>query len=97
MYRGLVSVRRVCVLVMNLPRGAMTWQMVGGAAAITGEVEASWNTTHAIAMLNHNMGGAKGKAPTMPDYPTGLGEIAEKQSYAASRAEAFARKHMNKP
>ena len=88
--------RRLCVLVMNMPRGAMTWQMVGGGRAITGEVEASWNTTHAIAMLNYNMAGGKGKAPQMPEYPKGLGEVVEKQSVAVSKAEAFRRKHLTK-
>jgi hypothetical protein len=93
MYRGRLSVRKVSVLAANLPRGGAVGLRLGGAMAVTGEVEASWVVENALLRIAHGQAGGKGKAPEMRDYPPGVAELAEKQDYALSRAEAFKRKH----
>lgn len=96
MYRGLLTVRKVCVLVMNLPRAAAVWAALGGRAAISAEVEASWLVEHALYLIAHGQGGGKGKKPQMREYPQGLLDLAEKSRVTVSRAEAFRAKHLNK-
>ena len=95
MYRGRVSIRRVSVLASNLPRGGAVGVRLGGPAAITAEVEASWVVENTLTRIAHAQAGGKGKAPEMRDYPLGILEQAEKVDYAVSRAEAFRRKHAN--
>jgi len=96
MYRGRISVRKVSVLATNLPRGSAVGVRIGGAAAISEEVEGSWLVEAALYRIAHGQAGGKGKAPEMREYPLGVAEQAEKQNYAASRAEAFLRKHAKK-
>ena len=96
MYRGAVSVRKVSVLATNLPRGGAVGVRLGGAAAISEEVEAGWLVETALYKIAHAKAGGKGKAPEMREYPLGVYEQAEKEHYAVSRAEAFLRKHANK-
>jgi hypothetical protein len=96
MYRGTVTVRKVCVLVMNLPRGSATWQALGGQVAVTAEVEASWLIEYALFTIAHGQGGGKGRKPEMRKYPPGLLEAAEKSKATLSKAEAFRAKHLNK-
>lgn len=96
MYRGRVSVRKVSVLASHLPRGGAVGQRIGGAAAISEEVEGSWLIEAALYRIAHGQAGGKGKAPEMREYPLGVAEQAEKDNYAVSRAEAFLRKHANK-
>lgn len=96
MYRGLLSVRKISVLVLNLPRGALVWTAVGGAGAITGEVESAWLIEHALYAIAHGQAGGKGKAPERREYPPGLMEVHAKAAKATSRAEAFRAKHLNK-
>jgi hypothetical protein len=96
MYRGAVSVRKVSVLASNLPRGGAVGVRLGGAAAISEEVEAGWLVETALYKIHHASTGGKGKAPEMRDYPPGVAEQAEKDNYAVSRAEAFRRKHAKK-
>jgi len=93
MYRGILSVRKVSVMAAHLPRGGAVGERLGGAMAITPEVEGSWLVEAALYRVAHAEGGGKGKAPEMRDYPLGVAEMAEKQDYAVSRAEAFRRKH----
>lgn len=93
MYRGRVSVRKVSVLAAHLPRGGAVGARLGGAAAISEETEAAWLVETALYRISHAEGGGKGKAPEMRPYPPGVAEQAVKQDYAASRAEAFRRKH----
>lgn len=96
MYRGLISVRKVSVLATNLPRGGAVGVRLGGAAAISEEVEGQWLIEAALYRIAHGQAGGKGKAPEMREYPLGVLEQAEKENYAVSRAEAFRRKHANK-
>lgn len=96
MYRGLLSVRKICVLVMNLPRGAATWEALGGGAAITAEVDAMWLVEHALFTIAHAQGGGKGKAPERRPYPVGKLEAAAAAAKTTSRAEAFRAKHSQK-
>ncbi len=93
MYRGLLTVRKVAVLVMNLPRGAQTWRAVGGAVAITAEVESAWMIEHTLMKIAHGQAGGKGKAPEPREFPAGLLEQAAKAAKTQSRAEAFRAKH----
>jgi hypothetical protein len=96
MYRGTVSVRKVSVLATNLPRGGAVGVRLGGAAAISEEVEAGWLVETALYRIAHSQAGGKGKAPEMREYPPGVAEQEAKQDYALSRAEAFRRKHAKK-
>lgn len=93
MYRGLLSVRKISVLVMNLPRGARTWQSVGGAGAVTAEVESAWLVEHALYAIAHAKAGGKGKAPEVRPYPKGRHEADAEVQKVTSRAEAFRAKH----
>ena len=96
MYRGNLSVRKVSVLASNLPRGSAVGVRLGGAAAISEEVEAGWLVETALYRIAHSQAGGKGKAPEMREYPLGVAEQEAKQDYAVSRAEAFRRKHAKK-
>ena len=96
MYRGLISPREVSVYATNLPRESAVGIRLGGAAAISSEVEASWLIENALLRIHHSQSGGKGKAPEMREYPLGAAERAEKADFAVSRAEAFRRKHLNK-
>jgi len=96
MYRGRLSVRKVSVLASNLPRGGAVGVRLGGAAAVSEEVEAGWLVETALYRIAHSQAGGKGRAPEMRDYPLGIAEQAAKQDYTLSRAEAFKRKHANK-
>lgn len=96
MYRGKLSVRKASVLAANLPRGGAVGARIGGAMAVTGEVEASWILENTMMRIAHGQSGGKGKAPEMRDYPPGAAEQAKKTEYTQSRAEAFRRKHANK-
>lgn len=96
MYRGELTVRKVSVLVLHLPRGSQTWRAVGGRAAVTEEVESGWILEHTMRSIAHGQAGGKGKAPEMRDYPPGLEELSKKAEYTQSRAEAFRAKHLNK-
>lgn len=93
MYRGLLSVRKISVLLINLPRGSQTWAAMGGAGAITAEVEAAWMIEHALYVVAHGQAGGKGKGPERRPYPPGKEEVAAKAAKATSRAEAFRAKH----
>lgn len=93
MYRGRLTVRKICVLVMNLPRGAQTWLAFGGAGAITAETESAWLIEHALYAIAHAQGGSKGKAPEVREYPSGKLELAAKAQQVIDRAEAFRAKH----
>ncbi|CAH0296623.1 hypothetical protein SRABI26_04400 [Arthrobacter sp. Bi26] len=96
MYRGSITPRKVAVLALNLPRGAQTWRAVGGAGAVTAEVEAAWIIEHTLLRVAHGQAGGKGKAPEMRDYPAGLLEEAAKAAFTQSRAERFRQKHLTK-
>lgn len=96
MYRGRISIRKVSVLSTNLPRGSAVGVRMGGAAAVSEEVEGSWLVEAALYRIAHGQAGGKGKAPEMREYPLGVLEQAEKEQFAVSRAEAFLRKHANK-
>ena len=93
MYRGELTVRKVSVLVSNLPRGAQTWAAVGGRSAITAEVEASWLIEHTLMRIAHAEAGGKGKPPEQREFPPGLLAMAAKAEHTKSRAEAFRAKH----
>lgn len=96
MYRGCLSVRKVSVLVLNLPRGSQTWMSVGGRGAVTAETEAAWLVEHALFTIAHGQAGGKGQAPEMRDYPPGLDELEASSRFTQTRAEAFAAKHLKK-
>jgi hypothetical protein len=93
LYRGALTVRKAAVLVLNLPRGSRTWEAVGGAGAISAEVDAAWLIEHALYTIAHAQNGGKGKKPEHRAYPTGLHEQQQKVAKAISRAEAFKAKH----
>jgi hypothetical protein len=93
MYRGSLTVRKVAVLVLNLPRGAQTWTALGGASAISSETEAGWIVEHALYAIAHQQAKGSGKGPEMRPYPPGLEEMAEKARKTMSRAERFKAKH----
>jgi uncharacterized protein YceH (UPF0502 family) len=93
MYRGHLSVRKISILALNLPRGAQTWVALGGAAAITAETDALWMVEHALYKIAHAQNGAKGKAPERRPYPPGALEAAAKAAKATQQAEAFRAKH----
>lgn len=93
MYRGSLTVRKVSVLVSNLPRGAQIWSAVGGRSAVTAEVESAWIIEHTLTAIAHAQAGSKGKQPEMRDFPPGLEELAKKAAYTQSRGEAFKAKH----
>lgn len=94
MYRGLLTVRKVAVLVMNLPRGSQTWAAFGGRPAVTAEVEAAWLIEHALFVIAHAQNNGRGKKPEMRPFPPGLLEATAKAAQATSRAEAFRQKHL---
>jgi hypothetical protein len=96
MHRGILSPRRVAVLVMNLPRGAQTWQALGGRGAITSETEAGWLIELALYSIAHGQAGSKGDRPELRPYPLGLEELAAGVKYTQTRAEAFRAKHHKK-
>lgn len=96
MYRGLLTVRKVAVLVMNLPRGAQTWIAAGGHGAITSETEAGWLIEHALYVIAHGQAGSQGQKPEMRAYPPGVDELNAKAEYSQSRGEAFRAKHLKK-
>lgn len=87
LYRGAITPRRLAVLVINFPRGANTWQMLGGPGAITGEVEALWGVHLLQEAQMYQAGGNKGPEPTMREYPEGI----EAKQNAAQRIEQNAR------
>lgn len=87
MYRGTVTVRKVAVLVQHLPRGATTWQMLGGPGAISAEVEALWGVHLLQEYQLYQAGGGKGQEPKMRDYPEGV----EASQSAVDRLESNAR------
>lgn len=93
MYRGILSVRKISVLVMNLPRGAQTWVAVGGAGAITAETDALWMVEHALYKIHHAQNGGKGQTPERRPYPPGALEAQAKAAKATRQAEAFRAKH----
>lgn len=93
MYRGTLSVRKVCVLVLNLPRGAQTWIAMGGPGAISAETEAAWIVEHALYLIAYGQGGSKGQKPEMRPYPVGIEEQQAKAQFTQSRAEKFRAKH----
>jgi hypothetical protein len=93
MYRGLETVREVSVMAANLPRGSAVGIRLGGAAAVSEEVEGSWLVEAALYRIAHGQAGGKGKAPEMREYPLGVAEQAAKDNYTVSRAEAFLKKH----
>jgi hypothetical protein len=95
MYRGRISPRKVSVMAAHLPRGGAVGDRLGGAMAVSPEVEAGWLVEAALYRIAHGQAGGKGKAPEMRDYPLGVAEQSEKQDYTLSRAEAFKRKHAN--
>jgi hypothetical protein len=93
MYRGAVSVRKICVLVLNLPRGAQTWIAMGGPGAISAETEAAWIIEHALYLIAYGQGGSKGQKPEMRPYPPGFEAANKKAQFTQSRAEKFRAKH----
>jgi hypothetical protein len=96
MYRGRISVRKVAVLVLNLPRAAQTWIAYGGWSAVSGEVESAWLIEHALYAIAHGQAGGKGKRPEVREYPPGIHEQAAKAAATASKAEAWRAKHGRK-
>lgn len=93
MWIGEISVREVATYVSYLPRGAMVYQWIGGASAITEEVEASWLVENAIYNSIWNANGQKGNAPKLRAYPEGLAAQAVKAARARRKAEQFMKKH----
>lgn len=94
MYRGLVSVRQISVYAKHLPRGAATWTMIGGGAAITAETETGWTQEHMLALMIWQNGGSKGARPKARPMPKGLNELRQNAERAERQAEAWRRKHL---
>ena len=95
MYRGIYSAREVAVYVLNLPRGAQTWQHFGGANAVTAEEENEWVTHLLLQQMMYQKGGGKGQKPKLREYPEGIQAQREKEAKTARRAERFKAKHLN--
>ena len=93
MYRGLITPRRVAVLVSNLPRGAQTWIWVGGPMAVTAEAEATYALEYAMVMIAYHQGGAKGKKPEMREYPEGLRVQEDREASMIQKARAWRAAH----
>ena len=93
MYRGELTVRKVSVLVSNLPRGAQVWAAVGGRSAITAETEATWLVEHTLMRIAHAEAGGKGKPPEQREFPPGILEMAAKAEHTESSAARFRAKH----
>ncbi len=87
MYRGKLTPRKVAVLTLNLPRGAVTWQLTGGPGAITEEVEALWGVHLLQQYQMYQAAGGKGEKPKFQEYPTGY----EEKETSTDRIEANAR------
>lgn len=87
MYRGKITPRRVAVLVQHFPRGAMTWQLVGGPGAVTAEEEALWGVHYLQQSQLYQAAGNTGTKPEMRDYPEGQ----EAKQSAVDRIESNAR------
>lgn len=69
MYRGDLSVRKVAVLVENLPQGAQMWVDFGGPMAVTPEAEATYVLENQLATMWWLHTGKKGDRPQFRDYP----------------------------
>ena len=93
MYRGRVSPRKIAVFAVNLPRGSAVGQHMGGASAVTDEVDALWSVEHALFLVAHAQGGGKGKEPARREYPPAAHEQQAKEQKALSRAERFMQRH----
>lgn len=77
--------RRAARLTMHLPRGARVWQEIGGAKAITAEVEALWAMEYQQLAIAWAQGGGNGPKPK--PRPTPKGNIEERADRAKRRAE----------
>lgn len=88
MYRGLITPRKISVLVMNLPRGAQTWVATGGPQAISLEAESLWHVEHAVQLTAWD---GNGKGPQVRDYPPAWEDEPEetREEYAVKRAKAW--------
>lgn len=74
---------------MYMPRGANVWKCVGGALAVTDQVEAVWMLEHTTVSIAHQKAGGKGKKPEMRKFPLGWDELEAKTDYTLTQAEAF--------
>jgi hypothetical protein len=69
MWRGKLTVRKVAVLVANLPPGAQTWVDYGGPLSVAPEVEATYSLEGTLNHIAWLFGGKQGQPPEMRDYP----------------------------
>jgi hypothetical protein len=93
MYRGKYSARQISIFVKYLPRGAQTWQLLGGPQAITQETEDLWIVAHLLSGIAWQNAGSKGQPPKPREYPKGVLEQRAEMNRMLSQAEAFRRKH----
>ncbi|MFF0942688.1 hypothetical protein ACFYE2_00460 [Kocuria sp. CPCC 205300] len=92
MWREEISVRRVAVLVENLPRGAESWVAHGGPMAVSEATEATYvleSTLNHVAWL---FGGKNGPAPEMREYPPYAEGCDVQQEESLSKAERWRRR-----
>lgn len=75
--------------VAHVPRGGAIGEWIGGALAVTAEVEAVMNLTYVSMMAASD----KPKKVKRPEFPAGVREQRRREAYAVSRAEAIRRKH----
>lgn len=87
--------RRIASLVAWLPRGARVWQMLGGRNAVTRETEAIMGLETTELSIAWSRGGRKGQQPTGRDFPLGVDEMNEKNTYVERNAAAWRRKYGN--
>lgn len=80
------------MLVLGLPRGARTWQLVGGPGAVTAETEALWGVHYLQQAQMYQSAGNKGQKPKPPEYPEGYQEKKSDVERIESNAKAWREK-----
>lgn len=98
LWRGKLTPRKVSVLAVALPAGAVTWQLAG--------VDSAWTTTdHLLAQVVDVLNGANwqragGKDRDKPKpvlRPAEIHEARERQERVLARAKAFRDRHRVEP
>lgn len=73
----------------HLPRGGAVGEWYGGWLAVTAEVEATWENSHALLVVNSDK--PKTVKPRKP--PEGVKYVQQRERDTLSRAAAWRRKH----
>lgn len=73
----------------HIPRGGAVGEWYGGALAISAEVEALWENTHMLAVVNSE----KPKSVKPRKMPEGVKRARQRESATLSKAKQWAKKH----